>query len=70
MGSRYSGSNRHGVGDIRNCSYRLVRLLEHGIKALERVLEKKLHRIVTVDEMQFDFLPEGGTIDKLMLCLS
>ena len=29
-------------GDIRNCScYRAVKLLEHGMKVVERVLEKK-----------------------------
>ena len=31
-----------GMGDIRYCScYRAVKLLEHGMKAVERVLEKK-----------------------------
>ena len=43
-----------GKGEIRNCSdYRTVKHLEHGIKVMERVLEKKLRRIVSVDEMQF-----------------
>ena len=32
-----------------------VKLLEHGMKVVEWVLEKRLHRIVTVDEMQFGF---------------
>ena len=36
-------------GDIRNCSCcRAVRLHEHGMKVMDRVLEKRLHRIVTV----------------------
>ena len=31
-----------GKGDIRNCScYRTVKLLEHGMKVVEMVLEKK-----------------------------
>ena len=34
-----------------------------GMKVVERVLEKRLHRVVTVDEMQFGFMPEIGTID-------
>ena len=39
-------------GDIRNCScYRAVTLLEHGMKVVEMVFEKRLRRIVTVDEM-------------------
>ena len=38
------------MGDIRNCScYGAVKLLEHGLKLVERVLERRLHRIVSVD---------------------
>ena len=49
-----------GKGDIRNCScYRAVKLLEHSMKVVERVLEKRLCRIVSVDEMQFGFMPES-----------
>ena len=56
-----------GKGDIRNCScYRAVKHLEHDMKVVERVLEKRLDRIVSVDEMQFEFMPE----EQLMLYLS
>ena len=49
----------HGKGDVRNCSCnRAVKLLEHGMKVVERVLEKRLSRIVSVDEIQFGFMPE------------
>ena len=35
-----------GKSDTRNCScYRAVKLLEHGMKVVERVLEKRLYRI-------------------------
>ena len=51
----------NGKGDIRNCSYYTVKLLEHGMKVVERVLEKRLHIIVSVDVMQFGFMPEIGT---------
>ena len=38
-----------GKADIRNCScYRAVKLLEHGMKVVERVLEKRLCIILTV----------------------
>ena len=48
-----------GEGDIRNCSCNIsVAPLEHGMKVVERLLEKRLHRIVTVDEMQFGCMPE------------
>ena len=33
---------------------------------VERVLEKRLHRIVTVDEMQFAFMPDR-TIDAVFI---
>ena len=41
-----------GKVDIGSCScYRAVKLLEHGMKVVEWVLEKRLCRIVSVDEM-------------------
>ena len=55
-------------GDISNCScYGAVKLLEHGMKVVERVLEKRLCRIVSVDEMQVGFMPEGGRIEAVFI---
>ena len=34
---------------------------------VERVLKKMLHRIVSVDEIQFGFMPERGTIDAVFI---
>ena len=57
-----------GKVDIRNCScHRAVKLLEHVLRVLERVLEKRLRRIVTVDEMLFGFMPERGIIDVVFI---
>ena len=57
-----------GKGDIKNCSFsRAVKLLEHSLKVVESVLEKRPHRIVFVDEIRFGFMPESGIF---MLCLS
>ena len=68
MGSKYRGSIFKGKGDIWNCScYRSVKLLENGMKVVDRVLEKSLQRIVTVDEMQFDSMPERGRIDAVFI---
>ena len=68
MGSKHSGSNHQGKGDIRNCScHRAVKLLEHRKKVVKRVLEKRLCRIVTVDEMQVGFMLERGTIDAVFI---
>ena len=34
---------------------------------VERVIEKRLYRIVTVVEMKFIFIPERGTIDAVFI---
>ena len=44
-----------------------MKLLEHGIKVVDMVLEKRLCSIVSVDEMQFCFMSERGTIDALFI---
>ena len=55
-----------GKGDIRNCGcYGDVELLDHGMKVVGSVLEKRPCIIVSVDEMQFGFMPEKGTIDAV-----
>ena len=51
-----------------NCScYGAVNLIEHGMKVVDGVLEKVLCRIVIVDEMQFGFMSESGTIDSVSI---
>ena len=38
-----------GKGDVRDCvAYRCVKLLEHGKKVVERVLERRLRNMVTM----------------------
>ena len=54
--------------EIKKCScYRAVTITEHGMKMAERVLEKRLCRIVSVDEMQFGFMPDGITINAVFI---
>ena len=49
-------------GSVMDCaSYRGVKLLEHGMKVVERLLEKRLRRLVKVDQMQFGFMPGRST---------
>ena len=46
-------------GDVRKFScYRAIKLLVHGMKMLDRVLDKRLYRIVTVNEVQFSSMPK------------
>ena len=59
-----------GKGDViifKRGSYRGVKLLEHGMKIIERVLERRIRAIVNFDEAQFGFMPGKGTIDALFL---
>ena len=51
-----------GKGDSFVCgSYRAIKLLEHPMKVLERVLEKRIRCQVSIDNMQFGFMPGKGT---------
>ena len=55
-------------GDVRNSScHRAVKLLEHRIKMVERALEKRLCRTVSIFELQFGFMPEGAKIVALLV---
>ena len=40
-----------------------MKLLDHGMEVVEKVLKRRLHRIVSVDEMQSGFMPRRGTFD-------
>ena len=51
---------------VKNLSQKIM-FLEHGIKVVKRVLEKRLYSIVSVDEMHFGFMPEGGKIDAVFM---
>ena len=54
--------------DVRNCGcYGAVKLLEHRMKVVERVLAKILRRMVIVDKMQFGFMPERGKIGAVFI---
>ena len=55
-------------GSVRDCaSYRGVKILEHGRKVVERLLKKRLRRLVKVDQMQFGFMPGRSTVDAILI---
>ena len=55
-------------GDVTNIgAYRRVKLLDHRMKIVKRVLEKRIRALVEMDEMQCGFMPERGTIDDLFI---
>ena len=58
-----------GKGDPLECgSYRAIKLLEHAMKVLERVLDRRIRQKVNIDCMQFGFMPGKGTVDAIFIC--
>ena len=57
-----------GKGDAMECgSYRGIKLLEHVMKILERVIEGKVRNVVNIDSMQFGFMAGKGTTDAIFI---
>ena len=57
-----------GKGDPLVCgSYRAIKLLEQQMKVLERVLEKRIRCQMSIDNMQFGFMPGKGTTDAIFI---
>ena len=57
-----------GKGDALRCEkYRGIRLLEHGMKIFERVLEHRLRALVRIDGRQFGFVSGKSTNDALFI---
>ena len=53
-----------GKGNVRNCNTcKGVKLLEHAMKIVERVLERRIRELVNIDSMQFGFMPGRRTTD-------
>ena len=47
--------------------YRGVELLEHTMKVVEKVLERRIRELVNIDSMQFGFMPGRGMTEKLFV---
>ena len=55
-------------GDPMECgNFRGIKLLEHAMKMFEKVLEKRLRSLITIDNMQFGFSPGKGTTDAVFI---
>jgi hypothetical protein len=55
-------------GDALECgSYRGIKLLDHVMNVFERVLEERLRRRVSIDNMQFGFRSGRGTTDAIFI---
>ena len=49
------------------CNYRGIKLLEQAMKVFERVIETRVRDQVSIDNMQFGFMPKKGTIDAIFI---
>ena len=57
-----------GKGDaLDRGNYRGIKLLDQGMKVLERVLEGLIRDRVSIDGMQFGFMPGRGTTDAIFI---
>jgi hypothetical protein len=57
-----------GKGDPMDCgSYRAIKLLEHAMKTVERVFERRIRKQVKIDDMQMGFMPGKGTTDAIFI---
>ena len=57
-----------GKGDALDCgSYRGIKLLDQAMKVFERVIERKMRNLVSLDDMQFGFRPGRSTTDAIFI---
>uniref|UniRef100_H3AL42 Reverse transcriptase domain-containing protein n=1 Tax=Latimeria chalumnae TaxID=7897 RepID=H3AL42_LATCH len=52
-------------GDVQDCNYRGIALMSHAMKLWERIIEKRLRKLVQISENQFGFCQERSTIDAI-----
>ena len=57
-----------GKNDVMSCgSYTEVKLLEHAMKIVERVPERRTRTLVNLNKMQFEFMPGKRTVDEIFV---
>ena len=57
-----------GKGDaLERDNYRGLKLLDHVMKGMERVIEKIIRERISIDDMQFGFMPGRGTTDAIFI---
>ena len=48
-------------------NYRGLKFLDHVMKGIERVIEKIIRERISIDDMQFGFVPGRGTTDAIFI---
>ena len=53
-------------GDILECgNHRGIKLMEHGLKVLERILDERFREIGKIEKQQYGFMRGRGTVDAI-----
>ena len=59
-----------GKGDVMSCgSYRGIKLLEHAMKTVERVLERRIQTLISLNKMQLGFMPGKEIVDAVFIVI-
>ena len=57
-----------GKGDVLNCGFHKgIKSIDHVVKVLERLVEKKVKNKGILDSMQFEFTSGKGTTDAIFI---
>ena len=67
MANTFAGTNLQGKERCLKLLQRRVKLLEHAMNIVERVLERRIRELVNIDSMQFGFAPGRETTDALFV---
>jgi hypothetical protein len=55
-------------GDSMECgNYRGIKLLEHALKIIEGIVEQRLRKAVSINSIQYGFIPGRGTVDAVYI---
>jgi len=55
-------------GDPMDCgSYRRIKVLEHAMKAVERILENRIRQQIDIDDIQFGFMKGQEITDAISI---
>ena len=48
-------------------SYRKVKLLEHAMKVVVKVIERRIRTIINLNKMQFGYMPRKRTVNAIFI---
>ena len=60
-----TSKGKHDVMSYGSC--RGVKLLEHAMKIVERVQERRRRTLINLNKMQFGYMPAKGVVDAIFL---